>query len=163
MQDNSEPRSRPPRAFQGLKVAAIVALLLTALGIYGGYALRSSCDVHAVEEASAFLISQLNFYDRVYQVAVTASRTVPDHPVNTMKQIFMDTQDVAVPACMRSAKAELVNYMGTVILAFDEYRAGTSDSAVLDLIRQSDVQYANFRSELRAVQECAPYCFRYRK
>ena len=138
--------------------ALIALLLIVATGTYTWFSLRSSCEVHAVEDASAFLISQLNVYDRLYQVAVTASRTMPDHPVNTMKQVMMDTQEVDVPRCVRAAKTELLSSMGTVILAFDEYRAGKEDASVSSLIRQSDVQYANFRAELRTVNQCAPNC-----
>jgi hypothetical protein len=144
--------------FSWRKGALIALLLIAAAGTYAWYSVRSSCEVEAVKEASAFLISQQNFYDRVYQVAVTASRSAPDHPVNTMKQVLMDTQEVDVPGCMQTAKTELVNYMGTVILAFDDYRAGKEDASILKLIKQSDVQYANFRAELRAVNQCAPNC-----
>ena len=138
--------------------AVVVVLLVAVVGMYARYSLRRSCEVDAVKEASTILISQLSMYDRVYQVAVTASRNVPDHPVNTMKQVMMDTQEVDVPRCMQTAKTNLVNYMRTVILAFDDYRAGKADKAVLDLIKQSDVQYADFRAELRTINECAPYC-----
>ena len=141
-------------------IALVVALLVAVGGTYTWYSLRSSCEVDAVQDASTTLVSQLHTYDRVYQVAVTAFQTVPDHPVNTMKQIYMDTQKVAVPGCLQTAKEELVNYMGTVILAFDAYRAGQADADVVDLIKQSDMQYANFNAELRAVRECAPLCIR---
>ena len=137
---------------------ALLLLLLAAAGTYTWYSVRRSCEVDAVKEASTILTSQLSMYDRVYQVAVTASRSVPDHPVNTMKQVMMDTQEVEVPPCMQTAKENLVSYMGTVILAFDDYRAGKADKVVMDLIKQSDIQYTNFRAELRTVNECAPYC-----
>src|SRR5215203_1223154 len=114
-------RSRHFRWFVNITV---VLLLIAAMGMYTRYSLRRSCEVDAVQEASTTLTSQLSMYDRVYQVAVTASRDVPDHPVNTMKQVMMDTQEVDVPGCMQDAKAALVSYMGTVILAFDDYRAG---------------------------------------
>jgi hypothetical protein len=133
-------------------------LIVAAVSVSGLYALRISCEVEAVSQSSTFLDIQLKTYDQVAQVAATASRSAPDHPVNTLKQILMDTQQVSVPRCMQTAKTELVNYMGTIILAFQAYRAGETDAAVLDLIRQSDAQYRDFRAELRAVNECAPYC-----
>jgi hypothetical protein len=141
-------------------MGALLVLLVggTALGAYTRYFLRASCAVDAVQEASVFLTTQLNLYDRVYQVAVTASRTAPDHPVNTLKQIVMDTQEVAVPVCVQTAKNELTNYMSTVILAFQAYRAGEADATVRRLIEQSETQYLNFKAEMRAVNECAPYC-----
>ncbi len=153
-----QPRAPRPGRPRWLMIAATVLLLVVAASMYTRYALRRSCEVDAVKEASSILISQLSMYDRVYQVAVTASRSVPDHPVNVMKQVMMDTQEVDVPRCMQTAKSNLVSYMGTVILAFDDYRAGKADKAVLDLIKQSDIQYTNFRAELRTVNECAPYC-----
>ena len=104
------------------------------------------------------LVTQLTMYDGVFQVAVTASRTSPDHPVNTLKQIFMDTQEMPVPACMRTAKNELLNYMGAVINAFQSYRAGEADATVRGWIKQSDAEYTNFQAELKAVNKCAPFC-----
>src|SRR5215216_5105867 len=155
---NLQPAAQRTGRSRWLMSAVVIVLLVAAGGMYTRYSLRRSCEVDAVKEASPILTSQLSMYDRVYQVAVTASRSAPDHPVNTMKQVMMDTQEVDVPRCMQVAKRNLVNYMGTVILAFDDYRAGKADKAVLDLIKQSDVQYAHFRAELRTVNECAPYC-----
>jgi len=120
--------------------------------------LYNPCEVASVKETTTILVTQLTMYDGVFQVAATASRTSPDHPVNTLKQIFMDTQEISVPACMRTAKNELINYMGTVISAFQAYRAGDADTTVRGLIEQSDMQYADFKAELKAVNECAPYC-----
>ena len=153
-----ETPQRPSR-FRWPAAALLVLLILTPVGLYAWRYVYNPCEVEAVEKGSVSLETQLNVYDRVYQVAVTAFRTAPDHPVNTLKQIFMDTQETPVPACMKSAKAELLNYMGTVIYAFDAYRDGEDDAAVVDLIRQSNLQYDSFYTELEAVKECAPYCF----
>lgn len=136
----------------------IVLLIVAAVGTYIWYFVYNPCEVEAVKEASAILVSQLKTYDQVFQVAVTASRTSPDHPVNTLKQIFMDTQETIVPACMQTAKNELINYMGTVISAFQAFRAGEADATIRVLIKQSDAQYANFKAELEAVNKCAPFC-----
>jgi hypothetical protein len=141
-----------------LASALIVLFILAAVGVYTWFFVYNACEVDAVKEASTILGTQLTTYDGVFQVAVTASRTSPDHPVNTLKQIFMDTQEINVPACMGTAKNELINYMGTVISAFQAYRAGEADTKVRDLVQQSDVHYANFKAELKAVNECAPYC-----
>ena len=154
----SEGSGQSSSRFRWLATALIVLFLTAAAGAYTRYSLRSSCDVGAVQQASVFLTTQLNMYDRVYQVAISASRTAPDHPVNTLKQIVMDTQELSVPVCVQTAKNELVNYMGTVILAFQAYRAGEADATVEDLIQRSETQYVNFRSEMTAVKECAPYC-----
>ena len=157
-------QSKPRQTVQRLKrirwlAGALVVLLLAAgAGMYTWFFVYNACEVEAVKDASAFLAGQLNTYDQLYQVATTASRTSPDHPVNTLKQIFMDTQQVPVPACMGTAKTELINYMGTVISAFQAYRSGEADSAVVELIKQSNVQYENFQAELEAVNKCAPYC-----
>jgi hypothetical protein len=126
--------------------------------MYTWFFVYNRCDVEAVQDASAFLTGQLNTYDQLYQVATTASRTAPDHPVNTLKQIFMDTQQVPVPTCMGAAKKELMNYMETVISAFEAYRSGEADAVVVELIKQSNMQYEHFQVELEAVNKCAPYC-----
>lgn len=138
--------------------ALIVLLIVAAVGTYTWYFRLNPCEVNAVKEASAILVSQLNFYDRVYQVTTSASPTSLVRPVNTLQQILMDTQEVPVPACMQTAKDELINYMGTVIRAFLAYGARETDAAVWELINQSNAHYANFTAELEAVNKCAPYC-----
>ena len=162
MDHAAQPKPRQPvqRSKRILWIVSALAVLLlaAAAGMYAWFFVYNSCEVEAVQDASAFLTGQLNTYDQLYQVATTASRTSPDHPVNTLKQIFMDTQQVPVPACMGTAKNELINYMGTVIGAFQAYRSGEADSAVVDLIKQSNVQYERFQVELEAVNKCAPYC-----
>jgi hypothetical protein len=138
--------------------ALIIFLISLPVAVFGWRYVYNPCEVNDVQAASGILRIQLKTYDQVFQVAATASRTAPDHPVNTLKQILMDTQEIAVPVCMRTAKNELLNYMGTVILAFDAYRTGEADAHVRDLIKQSDSQYASFRAELRTINECAPFC-----
>jgi len=116
--------------FPWLVSGLIVLLIVAAVGTYTWYTLFRPCEVNAVKEASDFLVRQLKTYDHVYQVAVTASQTSPEHPVNLLKQIFMDTQEIIVPACMQTAKDELINYMGTVISAFEAFRAGEFPCAI---------------------------------
>ena len=137
--------------------------MVATAGTYTWYTVFRPCDVNAVRDASDFLTRQLKTYDHVYQVAVAASRTSPEHPVNLMKQIFMDTQQIIVPGCMQKAKNELLNYMGTVISAYQAFRAGEAHATVLGLVRQSDAQYMNFNAELKAVSKCAPFCLPFRK
>ncbi|MDQ3004871.1 MAG: hypothetical protein M3R47_05740 [Chloroflexota bacterium] len=159
----SQDTMRNSRRFRWLAGALIVFMIIAATGTYTWYTLFRPCEVNAVNDASDFLIRQLKTYDHVYQVAVAASRTSPEHPVNLMKQIFMDTQQIIVPACMQTAKNELINYMGTVISAFQAFRAGEADATVLGLVKQSDAQYMNFHAELKAVNKCAPFCLPFRK
>ena len=136
----------------------IVLLSMVAAGIYGWYFLYRPCEVNAVKETSAILISQANTYDRVYQSAINAPATLVDGPVVTMQQILMDTQEVAVPACMQTAKDELLNYMTVVIRAFRSFAALETDATVRDLVDKSNEHYGNFLTELKAVNECAPLC-----
>jgi hypothetical protein len=138
--------------------ALILLLIVTAVGMYTWYYLYNPCEVNAVKDATAFLISQRNSYDNAYQFAATASRTSLDRPVNTLKQIFMDTKEVVVPACMQTAKNELINYMGAVIRAFQAFGAQEADATIRDLVNQSDTHYENFTTELEAVNKCAPFC-----
>ena len=154
---SQEPVQKSNR-FLLLASVIIVLFIVAAVGLYAWFFVYNPCEVDAVKEASTMLVTQLTTYDGVFQVAATASRTSPDHPVNTLKQIFMDTQEIIVPACMQTAKNELLHYMGTLISAFQAYRAGEANTTIWDLIKQSDAQYANFKAELKAVNECAPFC-----
>jgi len=141
-----------------LPVGLSIVLLFAIVGTYAWYSLRSSCEVNAVAEASTILISLVKRYDDVYQSATAATQTLVVVPVAVMQQIFMDTQQVAVPACMQTAKAELLNYMETVIRAFQAYSVQETDTTVRGLIDQSERHYANFSTELKEVKKCAPFC-----
>ena len=138
---------------------AMVLTIVAAAGMYVWYFVYRPCDVDVVERASTRLVTQLKWYDQAYQFAASASPTALVRPINTLQQILMDTQQITVPACMQTAKNELVNYMGTVIRAFLAYGAGEANAAVRDLIDQSAAYYGNFSTELDAVKECAPFCF----
>ena len=122
------------------------------------WSLIRACDVGAVEEISAILLRQKDRYDHSYQFAASASQDAIVRPVAELQQILMDTQDVVVPACMEAAKTELVSYMGTVIRAFAAYGALETNTTVRELIDQSETHYDNFKKELNAVNECAPFC-----
>lgn len=139
-------------------ILALIAVIAAAAGTYTGYFWHNSCKVNAVREASAFLVTQRNTYDNAYQFATTVSRTSLEHPVSTLKQILIATQAVDVPACMQSAKDELLHYMETVIRAFLAYGAQETDTTVNELIHESEIHYDNFAAELDAVNQCAPFC-----
>lgn len=137
---------------------SIVFLVVGAVSAYVWYYLPRTCEVTAVEEASAILVSQVKRYDDVYQVATDAPQNAVFIPVSVMQQNLMDTQQVIVPACMKIAKKELLNYMDVVIRAFLAYEAQESNVTVRGLIDQSEMHYAKFSMELKDVKKCAPYC-----
>jgi hypothetical protein len=149
-----------PVRSQWLKGATITLVVATALGAYVWFYLRGACDVDDVQEASAILVSQVNRYDDVYQVATDATQDSALIPVTVLQQIQMDTQQVAVPACMQTAKSELVSYMETVIRAFSAYSAKETDTMVRELIAESETHYENYLTEMKAVNKCAPLCVR---
>lgn len=111
-----------------------------------------------LETQATVLRSLWKRYDDVYQVANAATPSSGDLPANVLKQILIDTQQVGAPTCMQTAKNELLDYMGTVIRAFRAYGAGEADAIVTGLINESETHLDHFRTELKAVQECAPYC-----
>ena len=140
-------------------VSLLLALpILVAAGAYAWYYQFNACEAKAVAESSVLLVSQLKTYDAAYQFATTVSRAGLSRPVNDLQKIFIDTRAIEVPACMQTAKDELVNYMGTVIQAFQAYMGQEADAAVTTLLDQSTTHYDNFRAELEAVKKCAPYC-----
>lgn len=136
----------------------IVLLILVTAGAYASYAIPRSCEVEAVQDASAILISQMKRYDEVYVPATAGSQTSLEYPLTVMQQILVDTDQVSVPTCMRTAKVELVSYMGTVIRAFDAFRAGEPDATIQGLLDDSYAHVRAFRLELEAVNACAPFC-----
>jgi hypothetical protein len=156
----SQESVRKSSRLRWLVGALIVLFMITAAGMYAWRYLYNPCEVDAVKEASTYLVTQLNTYDKLFQVAATASQTSLDRPVLVMQQIHLDTREIAVPACMQTAKDELINYMGTVVRAFRAWEAGEADATISGLIRQSDTYYDNFHKELDAVNKCAPFCIR---
>lgn len=141
-------------------IAFVVVLLVAAVSTYALHSLRSSCEVTFVQNASSLLLSQMQRYNDIYQVATSASPDSAVLPVTMMQQILMDSKDVDVPACLQLAKDELIDYMGTVIRAFLAYSQREADTTVRDWIAQSDTHYENFYTELEAVNKCAPLCIR---
>lgn len=138
----------------------IVLLAVAALGMYAWYFLYSPCELNAVEDASALLLSQMKRYDKEYQFAATAPRDGIIHPLVVLQQIHRDTRDVLVPGCLQTAKEELVNYMGAVNRAFQAFGAQEAEATVRELINQSEMHYDNFNTEMEAVRQCAPFCRR---
>lgn len=136
----------------------LIALLVVTGGAYAWFTFYRPCEVDAVEEASSILISQASMYDQVYQSAINAPPTLVDGPLITMQQTQMDTQSVVVPACLQTAKAELLNYMVVVIRAFRAYEAREPDETVRALVAKSNTHFDNFSAELKAVKKCAPVC-----
>lgn len=140
-----------------LRMGALIVLFMGAV-VYARYFLPGLCDATAVEEASAMLVIQMKRYDDVYASATNGTRTSIEYPVAVLQQILMDTKQVAVPACMRTAKNELIGYMGVVIRAFESYRAGESDGTVKDLVDRSYMHLGTFLAEVKTIEQCAPYC-----
>lgn len=142
-----------------LPAGIIVGLLLAAaVGAYAWFFLIHPCELNVVEEASEILFSQLDRYEDVYQVAINASPSSVVLPVSVLQQILMDTQQVTVPFCMQTAKAELLNYMRVIIRAFDAYAAREPAETVRGLVDKAVTHLHNFDTELEAVKACAPYC-----
>jgi hypothetical protein len=153
-----ETQGYSPKPIRLVTGAVFVLLAIIALGIYIRQSLQNSCETTAVAEASAILFSQTRVYDGVYQVASTASRTYLDPPIITLQQIFMDTQEVKVPACMSPAKQELLGYMKTAINALQAFADHEADATIRTLVSQSENHYTNFIKELNAVKQCTPFC-----
>ena len=152
-----EPVQRPGR-FRLTATIVIVLMILGGVGTYAWYYMINPCTVRDVQETSTFLSTQLKTYDAAFQFATTVYRTGLSRPVNDLQKIYMDTQEVAVPACMQTAKNELLNYMRVVIGAFQAYMAEETDATIQAHLNQSNIYYAHFKRELNAVNKCAPYC-----
>jgi hypothetical protein len=156
LQQQSKPKDILRKSLRYL--VPVLIFVAAAVGAYTWFSLIRPCEATVVERASVLLIDQRDRYDHTYQFATSASPDAVIRPVAELQQILMDTQDVAVPACMQTAKTELVHYMGTVIHAFVAYGAREPETAVRKLIIESEMYYDNFNTELEAVKECAPFC-----
>jgi hypothetical protein len=148
------------RRFLWIAIPFSIFLIVAAIGSYTWYTVVRPCDINAVNRAAIILLRQRDRYDHTYQFATSAARDAIVRPVGDLQQILMDTQGVPVPSCLQTAKDELIDYMGTVIRAFQAFGAQETDSAVRELIDQSETHYDSFAAELEAVRECAPFCIR---
>jgi len=140
----------------------IVLLLIVAFGgVHGWYGYFRPCEVGAVKDASALLVSQMRQFDDVYiSTAAAPTRNAITYPLTVMQQISVDTQQVEVPHCMRTAKNELIGYMGDAIRAFRAFEAQEGDAAIKNWLDSSHAHVRTFRMELETVQACAPTCMR---
>ncbi|HEX6035578.1 MAG TPA: hypothetical protein VFY83_14140 [Anaerolineales bacterium] len=143
-----------------LLLAGLFTALIAGVSIYIWVEPFKPCEVQDVQQASAFLTSQLRAFDDLYQFTTTVYREGIDSPLYKLQQIYMNTKAVTVPNCMQNAKQELLDYMRTVIRAFQAFAAGQADATIRDFVNQSNKQYDNFKAELNAVNECAPWCIR---
>lgn len=151
----------PRRQRRWLPVGLLIALVfLAAVTAYAWFYLLNPCNVDEVAIAADFLVIQLKQYDDVYMSAVSGTPNSLTYPITVMQQILVDTQQVAIPACMRTTRTELLTYMGAAIQALQAFTAGAEDQTIRALVYQSNTHYDNFYAELDAVKECAPYCFR---
>lgn len=148
------------RRFLSTAILSSILLIGAVVGVYTWYTVVRPCDINAVDAAAIILLRQRDRYDHTYQFATSAASDAIVRPVGDLQQILMDTQDVPVPLCMQTAKDELIDYMGTVIHAFQAFGAQETESTVRELINQSETHYDNFAAEVEAVRECAPFCLR---
>jgi len=141
--------------------SAVVLMAAFAIGgSYTWYSFARPCEMDAVQDASIFLVTQMKRFDDVYVSATdNPSQTAIIYPVAVLQQILVDTQQVAVPACMRTAKNELINYMQSVVRAFEAYSANKPDTTIKGFLDDSYAHIRNFRVELDAVNKCAPICW----
>jgi hypothetical protein len=138
----------------------VLLFVVTAGGMYVWHTLQTACEINAVQGASELLISQMRMYDDVYVSAAAApSRGSTIYPVSVMQRILMDTQQIDVPACMRTAKSELIGYMGDAIRAFHAYEAQEDNATVKGWLDSSYAHVMQFIQELDDVEKCAPSCW----
>ena len=64
----------------------------------------------------------------------------------------------AVPACLQTAKHELISYMGAVIDAFPAFGPEEDKMTVRSLIDRSETHCDSFTAELEEIKKCAPFC-----
>lgn len=156
MHDFSLSKQHIPRS----AVTVFVLLIVTIGSAYGWYVYTRPCEISAVQETSALLVSQMKMYDDVYVSAAAApSRGSTVYPVSVMQKILVDTQQVSVPACMQTAKTELIGYMGDAIRAFQAFEAQEGNAAVKSWLDSSYAHIRVFIRELDDVKACAPYCW----
>lgn len=140
-------------------VGALVFLVILAAGRQLALSqLARSCEVEAVKEATAVLVSLTDRFDDVYSSAANGTPTSLEYPISVMQQTLMDTQQVELPACMENVRYELVGYMDAVIRAFRAYAADEPNANVEANLENSYSHIKDATQELDRIEQCAPYC-----
>ena len=167
--DNMEEQPAGPRPGENFEqsrrfpmagfVVIIALLIVGAVGLYTWYYLYSPCGVNNVKEASSRLTDQATAYDLAFQATRGVSAPMLMGPITQMEQVLIDTREVAVPACMQTAKIELVTAMEDTIRAFLAYLEQKPEATVQELMEESTAHLESFSAELEAINKCAPLCW----
>ena len=157
---SSETPQAPDRSMRLLLIVGVpmVLLIVAAVGGYTWFALYGPCTVNSVETASNTLLGQLTQFDLVYQSIPSRTPVMIIGPMTQMQQILMDTKETAIPACMQTARNELITAMETLIRALLAIMESQPETTIQDLTEKSTSHLDNFTSELEIVNKCAPFC-----
>jgi hypothetical protein len=141
-------------------VISLIILLCVAAtaGGFGWYYFDGPCGVSKVKEGTTALVDQRNIYGGAYQVAASTSLISLSGPVGELQKIQRDTEKIVVPACMESAKNELILAMDKAADAFRAFMAEKLDKEVSRHVKLSTTHLRKFTAELEAVNKCAPFC-----
>jgi hypothetical protein len=111
-----------------------------------------------VDQAKILLTNQLQRYDDAYHVAAATSRKPLAQPVVKLQTIQRETTGIPVPACLETAKNELILMMDAAIEGFLAFMAQESDPAISVLLDSSIAHRGTFNNELLVVDACKPFC-----
>jgi hypothetical protein len=140
-------------------VVFIALLIVGAVGLYTWYYLYSPCGVNNVKKASSRLTDQATAYNLAFQATRGASASMLMGPITQMEQVLINTREITVPACLQTAKIELVTAMEDTLRAFLAYMEQKPEATVKELVEESTTHLENFSAELEAINKCAPLCW----
>jgi len=140
-----------------ISLFALLCIVLVVGGV-GWHYFYGPCGVTRVKAASEKLSAQNQVFDDAYNVASSTARISLAQPVSELQRIQRETDAVPVPACMETAKTELVLSMDAAVKGFLAFMANESDSQVSTLFDSSVDHLMKFSDEMLAVDDCKPFC-----
>src|SRR5690349_11970235 len=100
----------------------LLCVLFVIAGIGWNY-LYGPCGVVQVDRASDVLSHQLQTYQDAYNIAASTERSALAEPVADLQMLQRETEAIQVPACLETAKSELLLSIDAAARGFLALRA----------------------------------------
>lgn len=154
--EGAADQSSAPLFSKGFLIAlGIIAVLGAGIAWYYFY---GPCGTRRVEVSIRNLQQIAERWDDANSVAASAARIALATPVSHLQTIKQDTQQLDVPPCLLPAKKALLSSMETKIESYLAFMRQDDDIVVSSMILGADIDLSTFRSELKVVSACAPFC-----
>jgi hypothetical protein len=139
-------------------IAVIVSLVVVLGGAFGWFYMYGPCGVQRVTEAVEQMQVKADEFDDALTVASSTARISLSGPVAQLQTIRRETDNIAVPACLQTAKNLTVSGMQSYIDSLISFMGEVDDFTVNAQMTQGNNYLSQAVAELEDVSVCAPFC-----